>query len=109
MHIEVLYIEGCANVRAVIDVIRSVTPNATVEEIEVKTIEDAESMRFLGSPTVRVDGVDLEPSARIRTDFGLSCRTYGGTGVPSRELVETALAHDCWRRSNAQAGNSSCV
>ena len=95
MRIEVLYFKGCPNLRAAIDVIGSVAPNETVEEIEVKTSEDAQKHRFLGSPTIRVDGVDVEPSARTRTDFGLSCRTYGGTGVPSRELVEAALAHDC--------------
>lgn len=95
MKIEILHFKGCPNFGAAIDAIRSVAPNAAIEEIEITTIEDAERMRFLGSPTIRVDGVDIEPSARTRTDFGLTCRTYDGKGMPSRELVEAALVHDC--------------
>lgn len=33
--------------------------------------EDARRLRFLGSPTVRVNGVDVEPGADERLDFGL--------------------------------------
>jgi len=54
--------------------------------------ESAERLRFLGSPTIRVDGKDIEPAARGRTHFGMSCRMYGSSGVPPRELVEAALA-----------------
>jgi hypothetical protein len=36
----------------------------------------AEEERFLGSPSVRVEGVDIEPGAGERTDFGLKCRLY---------------------------------
>jgi hypothetical protein len=98
MKIEILHFKGCPNLGSAIDVIRSVIPSAAIDEIEIRTIEEAERMRFRGSPTIRIDGVDIEPSARTRTDFGLSCRRYDGTGVPSRELVEAALAHDCCQR-----------
>ena len=47
MHIEVLYIKGFANVRAVIDVIRSVTPNATVQEIESRQSRTPRACGFL--------------------------------------------------------------
>ncbi|MEO7144953.1 MAG: hypothetical protein ABI165_15760, partial [Bryobacteraceae bacterium] len=47
---------------------------------------------FLGSPTVRIDGVDIERSARQRTSFGMMCRTYDGSGgVPSEELIRRAI------------------
>ena len=47
---------------------------------------------FLGSPTVRIDGLDIEPSARQRTAFGMMCRTYeGGGGVPSEDLIRNAI------------------
>ena len=36
--------------------------------------------RFLGSPTVRVDGRDIEPGASQRTDYGLKCRLYATRG-----------------------------
>jgi copper chaperone CopZ len=38
-----------------------------------------------------VDGVDIEPGARTRADFGFSCRTYDGRGLPPRALVEQAF------------------
>jgi hypothetical protein len=52
--------------------------------------------RFLGSPTVRVDGQDVEPGARERDDFGIKCRLYatndGLRTMPRDEWVLDALA-----------------
>src|SRR5260221_1619146 len=92
MRVQVLFFEGCPNYKPAVDLVRSVAPNAFVEEVEIKTTADAKRMRFLGSPTILVDGVDVEPSARTRTDYGFSCRTYQGKGVPSREIVSSAIA-----------------
>jgi hypothetical protein len=53
----------------------------------------AEQERFLGSPTVRVDGEDVEPAAAERSDFGMKCRLYG---------TESGLEHlppDDWTRA----------
>jgi hypothetical protein len=106
MKIEVLSFKNCPNLEDALAVIRSVAPQATIEEIEIQTAQDAERMRFLGSPTIRMNGVDIEPSARSRTDYGLSCRTYEGSGVPSRELVERALlADDCCSHSSGKRGS----
>lgn len=95
MKVEVLYFEGCPNhapaVRLAREVIGELGLDAKVEEVEVKTPEEALELRFLGSPSVQVNGVDVEPSARGRTDFGFCCRTYNGKGVPQRELVVAAL------------------
>jgi hypothetical protein len=44
-----------------------------IEEIEVTSVEDAVSKCFLGSPTVVVNWVNIDPRARQRTDYGLSC------------------------------------
>ncbi len=43
---------------------------------EVASVDEAEQLRFLGSPTVRVNGHDVEPGADSRTDFTLACRIY---------------------------------
>ena len=55
----------------------------------------AQSERFLGSPTLRVDGVDIEPGAGDRSDYGLKCRLYeteqGLRGAPADEWVLDAL------------------
>jgi hypothetical protein len=55
-------------------------------------------LRFLGSPTVRVDGRDVEPGADLREDFGLKCRLYrtedGLTGTPAEEWLLAAIRAD---------------
>jgi mercuric ion transport protein len=67
-----------------------------IREIEVDSQDKAEATAFLGSPSVRINGVDIEPSARGVKAFGLTCRTYiddgTRTGLPSRELISAAIA-----------------
>jgi hypothetical protein len=62
-----------------------------LREVAVATGAEAERLRFPGSPTVRVDGADIEPSSAGRGGYALGCRLYGGSGVPPRELVAAAL------------------
>lgn len=107
MKVEVLFFEGCPNHKPAVelarDVARELGVSAEVEEVEVKSQEDVERLRFLGSPSINVDGVDVEPRARTRTDYGFTCRTYGGRGLPTREVVADAMksapgastGHDC--------------
>lgn len=114
MKIQVLYFEGCPNYKAALDLVHSVAPSAAIEAVEIRTQEDAVRMRFLGSPTILVDGVDVEPEAGSRTDFGFTCRTYGGSGVPRRELVAAAI-NSCSPPSTGRprgrwlAGGSVCL
>jgi hypothetical protein len=69
-----------------------------IELRRVETPEAAEVERFLGSPTVRIDGRDVEPGAGGRTDFGLKCRIYrgpaGASPVPPDEWIIDALGGD---------------
>ena len=95
MKIQVLAFEGCPNDQLTIalieELLRKRGLSAAVERVEV-TAETAAELRFLGSPTVQIDGVDIEPAARARTAFGICCRTYpGGKGVPPREMIEAAI------------------
>jgi len=68
---------------------------AGVEPIleRVETAEDAERLRFIGSPTILLDGRD--PFARAEATFGLTCRVYetpyGLAGSPTPEQVRAAL------------------
>lgn len=91
MRIQVMYFEGCPNYQAAIELVRSLAPHAVIEPLVIETQEDAVRRRFLGSPTILVAGLDVEPAARERTDFGFTCRTYNGSGVPSREVLAAAI------------------
>ncbi len=76
--IEVLYFAGCPNHEPTLDLAREVLGElgleAEVREVAVETLADAEAQRFVGSPSVRVNGKDIEPEAEGRTGFALSCR-----------------------------------
>jgi hypothetical protein len=61
----------------------------------VETQEEAEALRFPGSPTIRVDGRDVDP-AGAEGRPALNCRIYllpdgGVSPVPTREQLEEAL------------------
>jgi hypothetical protein len=96
MHIEILYFEECPNhlptVALVKEVVAKLGKEVRIEEVEVTSPEDAASKRFLGSPTVFVNGIDIDPRARQRTDYGFSCRMYDGmSGLPAEDLLIPAL------------------
>lgn len=99
MRIEVLYFEGCPNhvlaVEMVRDTLNSLGRRDEIHQVEVRTQADAEAIGFVGSPSIRIDGSDVEPWARTAKTFGLSCRTYFDglyhAGVPSPELLCRAI------------------
>ncbi len=93
--IEVLYFEGCPYFEPTLsladEVLSQLGVSAEVRKIEVRSPEDAERVRFLGSPSVRVDGKDIEPGAESRKEYALSCRIYGDSGLPPKELLVAAI------------------
>lgn len=99
MKIEVLYFRGCSNHVPTTEMLRealdSLGRHDQIHEIEVRTQAEAAAIRFVGSPSIRINGSDIEPWARSAKDFCLSCRTYvtGSRrgGVPSRELLRRAI------------------
>jgi hypothetical protein len=76
MRIEVLYFDSCPNHEALLPRLHGLLAQAGIsQEIDLRRITDDEAAqreRFLGSPTVRVNGRDVEPDAQQRTDYGLS-------------------------------------
>jgi hypothetical protein len=93
--IEVLYFPGCPNHEPTValarEVVRDLGLEAELREVPVETMEAAKLLRFVGSPSIRVNGHDIEAGAREVEDFALSCRMYGSTGVPPKELLVAAL------------------
>jgi hypothetical protein len=98
--VEVLYFDGCPNHGALMPRLEQLLRTAQLPaNIALRRIADeqaARAERFLGSPTVRVDGRDVEPGAEERDDFGLKCRLYrvpsGLRGAPLDEWVLDGLA-----------------
>ena len=97
MTLEVLYFDGCPSHERLLPVLRALAAEHGLQVIlrRIEDAADAERARFLGSPSVRVDGVDVEPGAEQRSDFGLRCRLYrspdGQSGVPPDAWIRRAL------------------
>ena len=97
--IELLYFAGCPHHDALLGHVHELLRrHALSAHIVPRHIDDdgaAQRERFLGSPTLRVDGRDVEPGAHEREDFGLKCRLYrsrcGVGGVPPEEWTRSAL------------------
>ena len=100
MKIEVLTFEGCPNAQAARELVNRAVADTRVEAeisfVNVPDAEGADQLRFLGSPTIRVDGRDVEPGTEERTDYVLACRIYrterGPAGAPDERWLRDALA-----------------
>jgi hypothetical protein len=97
--VELYWWDGCPSYPEALALLQSVLSERGLEvEIElreVRTDDEAVELAFPGSPTIRVDGRDIDPvGARSRP--ALNCRIYHlpdgrVSPVPSREQLEEAL------------------
>jgi hypothetical protein len=98
--VELLYFDDCPSYAELLPRLRELLAREGIEEgaelRRVETPEEAERERFLGSPTVRIDGEDVDSSADGREDFGRECRLYrteeGLARTPPEEWIRAALA-----------------
>jgi len=98
--VEILYFEGCPNHEQARALVERIAAELTVEPeillVEVPDSDAAIALKFLGSPTVRVNGRDVEPGAEERREFVLACRVYrserGLAGQPDERWIREALS-----------------
>lgn len=73
--IEALFAPNCGSREATLQMIDSVSLNQSVKidlkETTINTTPEADSAKFLGSPSIRIDGKDIEPESRENTDYGV--------------------------------------
>jgi len=98
MRVSFLYFEECPSHEQALERLREVMAeegvSREVEVIEVETEERARELRFVGSPTIRVDGQDIDPPGNVR--YVLACRAYRLeddriSPLPSREMIRRTL------------------
>ncbi len=72
--IVVLHNKSCPATAKTVELIRTCVSElkvpAQLREVLVSTREEAEAWRFLGSPTVQIDGRDVDPAVRESRNFG---------------------------------------
>jgi hypothetical protein len=101
MKVEIFYFEDCRNHRPaserVLGIMREEGIAANVTEIEVPDQAAAKEFGVPGSPTIRVNGVDIDPASRNAPSGSIACRLYSG-GLPPAEMIRAALREARERR-----------
>ena len=100
--VEILYFDGCPNHEPAIALVERVSRELGIEPnlrlVNVPDQQAAQRLRFLGSPTIRVGGVDVDVQTGERDDFALSCRLFrteaGFSGQPDERWVRDALRRE---------------
>ena len=97
--VEVLVTPDCPHRDAAIALSRRVCERwdgrAEVRVVQVADQPAAEQARFLGSPSIRVNGRDIEPGAEWNLEFVHGCRLYQGAhslqALPEEDWLRQAL------------------
>lgn len=110
--IKFLFTPGCENTEPALALLREVLKwGKCPAEVTVRSIEteaDAIKYHFRGSPTILIDGVDIEGPSRSHLDKRPSCRVFGlragQSGVPDASVIKQALhTHPAKRRPSVPA------
>lgn len=99
MKICLLYFETCPSYQPALDNLKTVLVEegltTPVEMVPVTSPEEARRLNFLGSPTIQIDGVDLEGADAVKAGIGYGCRVYQDgqhlRGWPSKERIRSGL------------------
>jgi len=103
LRIEFLYWEDCPSHPQAWSLLQEALAElgieSPVEQIEVVTDKDVQRLAFPGSPTIRVNGLDIDPDGAAQMGTALTCRVYRledgrFSPVPSREMIEQALTRE---------------
>lgn len=96
MDVTLLYFDGCPNWQPAAELLErlaAVFPDVVVQGVTVDTDEQAQRLRFRGSPTIVIDGID--PWATQGSEFGLTCRIFatptGPAGCPTWDQLVDAV------------------
>lgn len=100
MRVQLLMFPGCPNAdaarAAAHEAIARISPRPVFEEIDLTAPDTPESLRGWASPTILVNGVDLE--GQREQNAGAGCRLYAGRGgAPSADQIEQRLRAETTR------------
>jgi hypothetical protein len=95
MIVQLIYFPGCPHIEATRKALHDVLLELAgrpdeVLEVDLTARDTPAHLRGWGSPTILIDGVDIEGASAN----GSSCRVYrrsDGGGAPSRALIRAAL------------------
>ncbi|GAB6077599.1 DF family (seleno)protein [Hydrogenobaculum acidophilum] len=96
--IEFLFFQGCPNstptYNNLVEALKELNLNIPINSIDVKDLEIAQKVRFMGSPSIYVNGVDIY-TGKSPDQISYSCRTFNIngniTGVLPKEFIKEKL------------------
>ena len=98
--IKLLHTEGCHAYHQAFDELEKALKEKGLpvqfEVILISSEEEAKEHKFFGSPTIQINGVDVDPKAKMVTKYGVSsCRPYFWEGksydYPPKEIILEVL------------------
>ena len=76
MRVKLISLDKCAGTPATIELVNKTALEMGIpiefEHVIIHTHEDARLHRLIGSPTVQINGVDIEPEARVLQRYSLT-------------------------------------
>ena len=76
LKVKVASLERCSATQPTIDLVNNTAKelglNIDFQYVAITTPEQAREHRHLGSPTIQIDGLDIEPAARNADQFGIA-------------------------------------
>lgn len=98
MKIRFLYFLGCPNVEPAKNLLEKIlneeNVKAEIQMLEITDLKMAETEHFLGSPTIQINGKDIEEEKESHPAL-LGCRVYntkeGLSGIPPLDLIQKAI------------------
>lgn len=92
LRIEILWFDGCPNHERADALVQQILDSrrlhAAIQSVKIESDAAARAARFAGAPTVRVNGVDVEPGFTDAGEYSFCCRLYltqnGPRGLPDR-------------------------
>lgn len=102
MVVELFYFEACPSwAQALENLQRALQLEKLSDEVDIIQVADpadAQTKRFLGSPTIRIDGIDVEGPDAENRGYPYGCRVYTNgnrtAGWPSVDQIRQALARE---------------
>ena len=96
--VEILYTDACPfwkeTLNTINEVMEELNISLTVKKTKITTDEEAKRHKFPGSPTVRINGVDIDPAAKETAGY-IGCRIYMYEGrtyeYPPKQMIKTAI------------------
>ena len=109
MKVRFLYFEGCPNAEPTLILLKETlaaeAPDTDLESREIKSDEEAGCYGFLGSPTIQINGLDIEKERREDSPY-YGCRIYrtahGSSGIPAKAMIIEAI------RETREDGDDPC-